>query len=70
VPLFTSALVSTMLLPFFYILTPDYFYDNCGSGARSAAVLIVVTMALIPLYEVILLIKKKFNQQRLAKAHS
>jgi len=68
VPLLASALVSTMLLPYFYIFTPDYFYDNCGSGARETAVVVLVSMILIPLYEIILLIKQKFKQQRLGDA--
>ena len=68
VPLFTSALVSSMLLPFFHVFTPDYFYDSCGSGARETAIVVLVSMILIPFYEIILLIKQKFNQQRLGEA--
>jgi len=62
VPIIASLMVSSMLLPFFYILTPDYFYDSCGSGARETAIAILACMIMIPIYEFAILIKQKFNQ--------
>ncbi|MBV1911336.1 MAG: hypothetical protein KUG78_18735 [Kangiellaceae bacterium] len=68
VPLSATVLISLMLVPFFYMFTPIYFYDNCGDGAFETMKYILIVAGLMPMYELSLFIKSKFNKKSVVDA--
>lgn len=68
VPLLATVLASLMLVPFFYVLTPDYFHDNCGDGAFETMKYILIVAGIIPAYELLLFIKSEFNKKSVVDA--